>query len=79
MMAVAFVGNPSKMVKLVPCRKPIDSAGLAELLVNATVLRYGVPMVFISDRDPRVAAKYVTTVVSCLVKTGTYNRSSTHW
>jgi hypothetical protein len=63
---VVFVDKLSKMVELVPCRKTIDSVGFAELFVNAIVLRYGVPKVIISDRDPRFTSRFMTTVASML-------------
>jgi len=63
---VVFVDKLSKMVELVPCRKTIDSAGFAELFVNAIVLRYGVPRVIVSDRDPRFTSAFMRAVVSLL-------------
>jgi hypothetical protein len=63
---VVFVDKLSKMVELVPCRLTIDSVGFAELFVNAVVLRYRVPKVISSDRDPRFTSKFMTIVASML-------------
>ena len=63
---VVFVDKLSKMVEIVPCKKTIDSAGFAEVFVNSVVLRYGVPRVIVSDRDPRFTAQFMRTVVDML-------------
>jgi hypothetical protein len=63
---VVFVDKLSKMVEIVPCKKTLDSAGFAEVFVNSVVLRYGVPRVIVSDRDPRFTAQFMRTVVDML-------------
>jgi hypothetical protein len=63
---VVFVDKLSKMVEFVPCKKTIGAEQFAELFVNSVVLRFGVPRVIVSDRDPRFTAKFMSTVVKLL-------------
>jgi len=63
---VVFVDKLSKMVELVPCRKTIGATGFAEIFVHSIVMRYGVPVVIISDRDPRFTAVFMRTVMELL-------------
>jgi len=63
---IVFVDKLSKMVELVPCKKTIDAAGFAEVFVRSIVMRYGVPVVIISDRDPRFTAVFMRTVMELL-------------
>ena len=53
-----FVDKLTKMVRFVPCTATIDSVGAAEIFFNTIVCSYGVPLIVVSDRDPKFTSSF---------------------
>jgi hypothetical protein len=56
----------SKAAKFLPCRKTIDGPGVARLYLMHLVPLFGLPKRIISDRDPRFASQFATTLCRAL-------------
>jgi hypothetical protein len=48
----------SKMIRVVPVKKAISAPELARLLIRDLYSRFGLPEVFVSDRDPRFTGNF---------------------
>ena len=59
---LVVVDRFTKMARYIPCRKSIDSAGLADLLIDNIVARYGVPLSIVSDRGTVFTAQFWSNV-----------------
>ena len=64
---VVWPGMYKDVVDMVS-RKKLDAVQFAEIFVNSIVLRYGLPKVIISDRDPRFARKVYNMASTCLIR-----------
>ena len=53
-----FVDRYTKMVHFAPCRKEVTAMEYARLLVDHVFHLHGLPVVIISDRDPRFTSKF---------------------
>jgi hypothetical protein len=56
----------SKAAKFLPCRKTIDGPGVARLYLMHLIPLFGLPKRIISDRDPRFASQFATTLCRAL-------------
>jgi hypothetical protein len=56
----------SKATKFLPCRKTIDGPEVARLYLTHLVPLFGLPKRIISDRDPRFASQFATTLCRAL-------------
>jgi hypothetical protein len=56
----------SKATKFLPCRKTIDGPEVARLYLTHLVPLFGLPKRIISDRDPRFASQFATTLCQAL-------------
>jgi Chromo (CHRromatin Organisation MOdifier) domain len=59
-----FVDKLTKMAHLAPTRKTVDALGVAQLLIERVISLHGVPLVMISDRDPRFTSEVFRAVTA---------------
>jgi hypothetical protein len=55
-----------KATEFLPCRKTIDGLEVARLYLTHLVPLFGLPKQIISDRDPRFASQFATTLCRAL-------------
>jgi len=55
---LTIVDRFSKFVVLTPCKKTISAEQVARLLAEKLIPHYGVPMDFVSDRDPKFTSAF---------------------
>ena len=55
---LTIVDRFSKFVLLIPCVETISAQSVAQLLFDRIVPHYGVPMDFVSDRDPKFTSDF---------------------
>jgi hypothetical protein len=54
----------TKFAKAIPCSQKIDKHQLAETLFNEVFCCYGIPLVIVSDRDPRLDKAFFSQLAS---------------
>jgi transposase InsO family protein len=54
----------TKFAIAIPCSQKIDKQQLAETLFNEVFWRYGIPLVIVSDRDPRLENAFFSQLAS---------------
>jgi hypothetical protein len=53
-----FVDRVTKLKRFAPARKTDDSAALAGTVMRTIIGQYGMPKTMVSDRDPRITARF---------------------
>ena len=59
---LVVVDRYTKMSLYIPCRKSIDSAGLADLFIDKVIAKHGVPLSIVSNRGTVFTAQFWTNV-----------------
>jgi hypothetical protein len=59
---LVVVDRYTKMALYLPCRKSIDSAGLADLFIDKVIAKHGVPLSLVSDRGTVFTAHFWSSI-----------------